>query len=293
MPEVRNDFRIVTDNFDQIFFEDALAAMRVAAINGLSVDQLDPSEVYELNDGYKKRKVNRSLALKYTGVDDTCLMRLRAEREQQFRQRVESWLGVENNLNSYGYYIPSYLPVLREQQPQSTPHRALLVGALTPDTVTEFVSTISLAFPQNECFVIDPEGIETPTASPNVTFIRGNGLELGNHITGLDSIHTNALFRFSEKQHNKIHLEGDMLPIFLSEAFKSLNPEGKLILIESVAGSLEDYLKLIGFKCPELEPAESFRTRKIMDRFLYQGLTEAKPSMTQVQKATNLIVATK
>ncbi len=293
MPETGTDFRIVIDNFAQKVAEDEISKRRLAAINGVDPKLVDPDEVlkllYDLDNGLSNFD---KLALKYLWKHPADPHRLKIERTQQFLQRTESWLGVENKVNSYGLHIPSYLPALRDTNTGSDVHKAVLVGAFSQDTVTEYTATVTSAFPRNDCSVIDLEGIETPYAS-QATFIRGDGMELARHYSNLDSIHTNALFRTAANQSPHIHADIDNLGIFGEQALKALNPDGKLIMIEANGDLIQQVLFCAGFRSVEVEPAEAFKTRRIMDLHIYRGLESIRPTHTRIEVATDIIVATK
>jgi hypothetical protein len=293
MSETATDFRIVIANFEQTVAEDEISKRRLAAINGVDPKLVDPDEVlkllHDLDNGLSKFDV---FALKYLWNHPADPHRLKIERTQQFLQRTESWLGVDNRVNSYGLHIPSYLPALRETDTGSDVHKAVLVGAFSKDTATEYTAAVASVFPRNDCSIIDLEGIETPHAS-QARFIRGDGMALASHFSEVDSIHTNALFRTAVNQSPLIHAEIDNLGTFGEQALKALNPDGKLIMIEANGDLIRQALFWAGFRSVEVEPAEAFKTRRIMDRHIYQGLGSIRPVHTRIEVATDIIIATK
>lgn len=293
MAETVKDFRIVIENYEQRVAEDEVSKRRLAAINGVDPKLVDPDEVLKLLHDLDNGLTNFDVfALKYLWNHPNDPQRLKNERIQQFLQRAESWLGIDNRVNSYGLHIPSYLPVLREINTGSNVHKAVLVGAFSRDTVNEYTTAVASVFPKNDCSIIDLEGIETPYAS-QATFIKGNGMNLASHLTNLDSIHTNALFRTAVNQSPRIHAEIDCLETFGEQALQTLNPDGKLIMIEANGDLFRQALSWVGFKTVEVEPAEAFKNRRIMDRYIYQGLRQISPKHTRIEVATDLIVATK
>src|SRR5262245_3464274 len=72
-----------------------------------------------------------------------------SETEQQLAQSLEVIFAQEPRTSSYGVYMPSYLIGLRGQKDRigDHPHASLLIGALTTDTIREYVTTVRDVYP--------------------------------------------------------------------------------------------------------------------------------------------------
>ncbi|MGH7204284.1 MAG: hypothetical protein ACREHC_07610 [Candidatus Levyibacteriota bacterium] len=132
------------------------------------------------------------LARKYIGDEGG---RKGLENFQELRQRTEVLLDLPARYFSYGVFSPSYLEALNRQKESlpsemSTPHRALLLGALTVDTIREFSTTVRTVHPNASCDVIDIEGHKTSQVSSDLaTFTLGSALNTPFPDESFESVH--------------------------------------------------------------------------------------------------------
>jgi len=153
---------------------------------------------------------------------------------QQTVQSGELLLGLDSYASSYGLYMPSYLYALQMQEEQTAkngPYRSLLVGALSPDTIREYATTVRTIHPDAEIHVIDLEGGLTRETMPDiVTFHEGDALQLPFPDGYFNSLHTNFLLDMLEDPKGRPQeLKRQQ---FLTESFRVLGKGGMLAMIE-------------------------------------------------------------
>ncbi len=145
-------------------------------------------------------------------------------------------------------------------------HNALLLGAASTATITEFAQTVRSVHPDANCLVVDIRGERTSRIDPTIAkFLYSDASALPLPDGTVDSIHTNMLLGhllYRQSQHS----------VVFSEAYRALSPTGTLIMVEAMRGrdvaNLTD-LENVGFTDVVSQPAVGFPTRRAMDRALY------------------------
>lgn len=226
---------------------------KIAALKPISVDEVDREELELHHEMVTQGFIDLSIVDKYVGkIPD---QRRYEETMNWFIQLTEGFLDIETSFASYGLYMPDYIAALQAYQASggnTYKHKALLVGAHTPNTVNEFAFAIRYVFPDGIPMITDPQGIRTVEASRDKTkFVFGNAVQLPFGGECLDTIHTNNLLPhiksagFKEEAHIK----------FFSEAIRALKPGGLLVMAEwdtnlrgtKFTGAVRKDLKKAGF----------------------------------------------
>src|SRR5438067_11009761 len=90
-------------------------------------------------------------------------MREYDEKVQSLSQFAETLLDRPTRYRSYGIHAPAYLSGLEvyKRSHGEKPHTSLLVGALTPSTVTEYTAVTDHIFPNANLHLLDIEGTTT------------------------------------------------------------------------------------------------------------------------------------
>jgi len=212
----------------------------------------------------------------------------RADQEhiQIFFQAAEGLLDLRTATYSYGVAAPTVLSMLQRQQQQTigdgTDYRALLVGALSPQTVYEFDAAIRMYFPEGERIITDPEGIRTVDAAKmmGVQFHNRNFLanQIPSEIGQVDSIHTNALLHMLEGESTLSAFRDNKRRFFI-RAGEVLRPGGRLMMVEKTnrhdaekdARRMVRMLEQEGYMDIDVCPAEVFDRRRDVERFFLSG----------------------
>jgi hypothetical protein len=218
---------------------------------------------------------------------------------QGIAQRAEVLFDLPLLNASYGVTIPSYLPALREVREtgsQTEGHEALLLGALSFDTVREFSTTVRTVFPDANCTVIDIKDTVT-NGKPNdfAEFMIADALDLPFPPGSQDSVHTNFLIPFID---GKSGSKGRRRERLFSEASRVLKDDGTLIMIEpklhdDLDIEMIDGLHKSGFRSVSVDTAKYFKKRTDMERFLRSTAGEPMPTTVRRSSWSNVIVAKK
>lgn len=216
------------------------------------------------------------------------------EHSQTFKHLAEGLLGLEAYTFSFGITTPSVSDMLARQQAEivgdGTDYRALLVGALTPQTVREFSRLIRMYFPDATRMIVDPEGIRTAAAAKQegVDFLPYNFLRHDmSELVGrpVDSIHTNALLHMIKGVTDLALLDETIQRMFFAQAGKVLRPGGRLMMVEKTSppyvqhdeAQLSRLLDETGFVDIDIKPADEFIDRRDVERFYLSGGRQVNP----------------
>jgi|GEM_PF-3769126 len=225
------------------------------------------------------------------------------EKAQSLRQYAETLLGTEVIYPSYGMHAPSYLSGLEEYKrlhSQET-HSSLLVGALTPSTVTEFAVVTRHVFPAADLHMLDIEGVTTRNAceASNVTFHKGNGLSMPFTSETFDTVQADLLLDYLQAEDHANTNYPAKIKKFFQEAYHVLKPGGMMLLVEhslpknfanflrdrAMLSSLSDldHLKALqiqgivngiansGFQDITVSPVVMFRSRRYLEEDILLG----------------------
>ncbi len=273
---------------------------RIAAVNGLPPISVDYEELTILYRHFNLIGIDEKSEWVYNKYVGRHAGRARVEKSQQTFQLVENLLNCKPVTNSYGLFAPSYLHALEEQaeiRPLADGYRSLLVGALTPDTITEYAATVRRVYHGAFCSVVDIEGHDTRKISPDIArYVGGDALHLPFADGSFDSLHTNILL----DQFGDVHTGRDQRNEFFSEAWRVLRPGGRLIMMEKndYNGVVLGELQKAGFPRVTAEQAQEFISRRLMERYLGILPTNNKEDRdykrnTDPSPEENLIVARK
>lgn len=268
---------------------------RIASQAGLSSRNVSDREIDVLrgmfDGGVRADSFTSSVHNKYL------LSGRRSETVQQYGQSLEVMFDKGPNASSYGLYMPSYLRGLRSQKDRigDHPHAAVLIGALTTDTIREYTTTVRDVYENSYCEVIDVEGDRTAQISPDIARFRyGNGLHLPFARSTVDSVHTNYLLGMLQDELGKEAPE-KRTGIF-QEAARVLRPEGVLLMVEYTditQGQLCKELRDAGFSHVEICDAAHFKNRYQMELFLRSTAADPLQGATVQESASRFILARK
>lgn len=233
-----------------------MATERLSAVAGIAPEEVDSREVGVVYDhicgeGFYD-PTSEPVIEKYIGPHafnhyaSESDVRTRSERTQIVAQNAEVVLGERSRAMSYGVALPYYITSLLEHKETyngPSHHKALLLGALSPDTIEDFELALALTHAESSAFVVDIEG--NLTARPN-QFVFGSGTELPFADNSLDSVHTNYLLHaFQDGEY--ADLEG--YKKLFDEIHRVLRPGGALIMVE---GNLEEAFYVRGLRAKGL-----------------------------------------
>jgi len=174
---------------------------------------------------------------------------------------------------SYGVFLPSYYQKLLEiktNHPESKDHCALLIGAMSIETITEFIGTVQSVFPMAKCSLIDIDDRLSHLTKEISSFQIMDGLNTSFSDNKFDSIHTNMLL--NHLVDNKKRSSGS-LPKLFKEVIRTLKPGGKIIMVENnlegySINNLGNLLTGIGFNKIRIGPSKRFKYPLDFDRFM-------------------------
>jgi len=329
MPERKNiDFSLVVTKEDLA----KNAKSRIAFLTGLQPSQVDPDEMRDLSSlltlaslqpygasasnriyGFYEKYIQKSPEERqeeeldtrgqYTGTEvntPTPSNRTIGERTQAFRQRSEIFINPENtHYLSYGISAPSYYKALSKQrnaEKVSSTHRSLLVGALTPETVSEYVGVTTHVFPNADLHVVDIEGDATRKAceANDVQWHQGDCLAMPFAPSSFDSVQSDFLFDQIRSPLSSNTSQLETIAAYFQQLHNILKPHGQLISVDnqlnreilataSQSGSdiiwktakyknnLKHVLRAAGFKDIAIEPLIAFSSRSELDKEVMLG----------------------
>lgn len=174
---------------------------------------------------------------------------------------------------SYGVFLPSYyqkLLEIKENHPGSEDHHALLIGAMSIETITEFIGTVHSVFPKAKCSSIDLDNRLAHLTKEIPSFQIMDGLNTSFPDNKFDSIHTNMLL--NHLIDNKKRSKESTQKLF-KEIMRILKPGGKMIMIENPPegynlDNLCNLLAGIGFSKIRVGPSKMFKHPLDFDRFM-------------------------
>ena len=207
------------------------------------------------------------------------------------KQRVEVLDDSPTTNNSYGLIAPSYMNHL-QRLPNSpdtdTEHDALLLGALSTDTVREFTATTRTIFPKAACTVVDLSTHNLGSVSTDIAdIIQSDATDLPFASGSFDSVHTDHLFTYNA-EHNRWNGKEHLL---FTEANRVLASGGLFVTGEHAKYTGEVLLRMeqSGFTDIRAEAARSFTYRRDMDRFFMSTAPEPLSGTTIIQPLTTVI----
>lgn len=230
------------------------------------------------------------------------------EKAATFQQLGEALLDRSPTVMSYGIHEPSYMQSLQRLSRRSVlPVNSLLLGALTPQTVYDYSYVTRQTFPDISLHAIDLEGISTVDAyrATGTAFKRGNVLEMPYPSESMDVIQGHYLLdrlRCPPAGCTDSTYIGMMRALF-QQSYTTLTPEGLLVLVEPriprqkdrflravgvdtdrefaqreindlYVHTIAEELKSAGFAMVAISRAPALRTRRVMERILFEGNQE-------------------
>lgn len=252
--------------------------------NRVNLDEIKKIvEVYEDTENLPSKEDN-NLLKKYFGRNFI----LAEEFNNKYISKVQRYgqvLDKKNNPNintnkdylSYGVFMPSYIKELvsyRQEVGTSHQHQSLLVGALTTDTIAEYIGAVNYVFKNSKASVID---IDKGSVSEAPNFQVENGTKTSFKNNTFDTIHTNFLLhQLKGNRGDKNNRVNDLF----SEFYRISKTQGKIIMVE---GDLEkvlkvessplmkikihSYLQEVGFKNIQIKNARYFAKNSDLIRF--------------------------
>lgn len=162
---------------------------------------------------------------------------------EEYKQIVVNFYNEKNyRMANYGIFLPSYLDELEKYDFDFTNqnhHQSLLVGCLTIKTAQAFISTVESVFPGSETKIIDAVNEGRLDELPNFQIM--DALETSFEQNTFNTIQTNFLLSnlVDKKRDNrpKKEIVGD----FFSEAYRILDKNGRLIMIEGNLDKIFDF----------------------------------------------------
>lgn len=204
------------------------------------------------------------------------------ENWQALGQLTEALIDREPSYYSYGLFAPNYRDGLLMHKSQAlhtdTPHRALLIGAYTPDTIREFVTTVKSVYPDAKCAVIDPAGVSTPLAAQDI-FVYGSGLQMPFASRSFDTVHTSSLIGFLPSKFKRMRADEALF----TEAQRVMKYDGRLIMVDNPKFLKLSNLRYAGLTAIVDKKALQYKRRRDMERVLTFGAV-ADPSMYTVNR---------
>ncbi|MFZ1721475.1 MAG: hypothetical protein WAU07_03145, partial [Microgenomates group bacterium] len=137
--------------------------MRISKITGVPISEVELDEIYPVYYGapYSSPE-GYHFYTKYCGIDFSALQFAKPEEKELMIRKV-----IENNQSifqlidlvsnevlssSYGIFLPTYTQILQNIKAQTgrgEEHNSLLVGALTMDTVVEYLASVQSVFAES------------------------------------------------------------------------------------------------------------------------------------------------
>ena len=167
------------------------------------------------------------------------------------------------DLSTYGLYAVSYLTELSMYDRKETavdPHKSLLLGAMTQDTIYEYSATVRAAFPKAAPYVIDIVGDRTPYVPSDIAhFTYGDATKLPFIDSSMDTVHSNRLFHMIRGKDSRPQITQRIC----DESFRVLRPGGIVLFVENTSdiALLENGLEQSGFNNIRTRGADRFHKR--------------------------------
>ena len=195
-------------------------------------------------------------------------------RERVLRERATNIASCIGQI-SYGVFLPSYYQELLEikrNNPKTENHQALLIGAMSIETITEFISTVQSVFPTAKCSSIDLDNRLTHLTKEVPSFQIMDGLNTSFPDNKFSSIHTNFLLNELIDNDKKSNESNSKL---LEKIMRILKPGGKIIMVENYLkeyglspDNLFNLLTQEGFTKISISPGKRFKYPLDLDRFM-------------------------
>lgn len=236
----------------------------------------------------------------------------KAQRYHQLLNRIENTKPEYSGL-SYGIFMPTYLEELslyKDKNNQSEDHKSLLIGALTLDTVQEYMGAVKSVFDNAQTLSIDIMGGGKINKVEQFQIM--NGLDTTFENNHFDTIHTNFLLHMlcDKKGNNDEQVLGDddsKIKELFSETHRILKTDGKLIMVEGnleyafqthdsykIKAKIYNILRENGYKNIQIKPSKLFTDINDLTRFTRSsaGNSDAVKN-TQTSESTVTITASK
>lgn len=227
------------------------------------------------------------------------------EEKHRLWHAIEGYLDLSPFFQSYGVCMPSYVLALKNYKAIHSSfdnHTSLLVGALTPETIQEYVTAVSYVFPHSLKHVVDNVDRSSKELTADIAQFSCIDARSASQMSSLgnetmDTVHTNNLM----DQIGPIaqRSESYARSVVLSNCLQLLKPGGKMIMVERNGD--EDYMKGMiqkeaqnaGFQNVEAKPAISFQKRRSVEQCLANGIADIDSYAVYESESLSLIVATK
>lgn len=261
---------------------------QIADIVGRPTDVIRDEEIRTLTECVPRGSIPASLYNKYLSVYGEYAI-------QGVLQRAEVLFDRSIQKSSYGLVMPSYLEALRTvpEKPAGEDHQALLLGALSVDTVKEFATTVRTIFPGADCKVIDVNTEHLAPVPPEIAEVsQDDATLLPFNDETIDSVHANHLLTFNTAYNPGLY---DRKEIF-AEAYRVLTPGGTFMTVEDEACndfSLTGDLLSSGFSQVAVRDAIRFVDRTEMDKYLRSTAIVPLPDAVRISATNKIIIGYK
>lgn len=292
---------------------------RASFINNLNSKDISLSQITDIVE-FNMDKYHLSSFKKYFGVDFPPL----SSQHKEFNSKHQRYGQLLNKLNnddiekcflSYGIFAPAYIEELflyKKENEKNEEHKSLLIGALTIDTVQEYLGIVKSVFSNPKSLSIDVDGNYLVNEAQDFQIM--NGLQTSFKDNTFDTIHTNFLLHQLCDKNGKDSDESgvDMYTKFKdlsTEAYRILKSKGKIIMVEGnlnkafktdndffIRNKIISFFRGVGFENIKIKPTKTFSNAKDLFSFTrsssgnYEMINDEK---NKVSKSVITITASK